>query len=364
MGSWRDNMNSYNGDMGSYNENMSPYNDNMNAFLGCIGSSKSWNDSDLAGFHPKIARSAPKRRVVAGTASRYTCAHERAVRRIRKERITTSMALDYSIHSDFLVHWTGKDLDCSYDPEWCEQHKSENAQQLTEQYLKRLYGILKYGLWLTSEREEEWTADGLQFTVPATPKTCFTELKLSECRSHARQYGRLGIGVKRPYLFVRCGRPLAYFGFSGFARHDHFLRSCAEDLKNRDLLNFFKPMNSSTSPLNYDLYSESEWRIIFLKQLLERHLLVDPRDPRNKEAYDYFTSLSIAEQAQLRYLAPLDGWFTLLIYPSIAVKNAARQNQKIRDEIGRIKSDPKDHANKVEGGNWPIEVDLGACRNF
>jgi hypothetical protein len=61
------------------------------------------------------------------------------------------MGFDYSIHSDFLIHWTGKDID-----------------------------------------------ENLIIDVPAVPQTCFTELKLSQSRAHAREYGRLGIGGKRP----------------------------------------------------------------------------------------------------------------------------------------------------------------------
>ena len=59
------------------------------------------------------------------------------------------------------------------------------------------------------------------------------------------------------------------------------------------------------------------------------------------------------------------GWFAMIIYPSLDVKNKAQQDatNKIRAEIQRIKS-LRDHGNAVEGGNWPIEVNLDACRNF
>lgn len=275
------------------------------------------------------------------------------------------MALDYAIHSDFLVHWTGKDLDCSFDPQWHQRSKSSTEGDLTERYLERLRGILKYGLWLTTEPEQKWQVCGVDVIAPSTAKTCFTELKLSESRNHARQYGRLGIGVKRPYVFNRNGRPVVYFGFKKQADHDHFLKSCAEELSNSDFLNFFKPMNSSDE-LNYDWYSESEWRILFMQGLLDSGFIIDPRDPKNVDAHKYFQTLTSAEQSQLKYLAPLDAWFTLLIYPSLAVKNAAQQCEvhDIRHEINRIKRDPQDRANRVEGGNWPVEVELDSCRNF
>jgi hypothetical protein len=278
------------------------------------------------------------------------------------------MSLDYAVHSDFLIHWTGKDLDSLYDPHWDSVGKNNAGtdSSLVEKYLERLHSILKYGLWLTTEPECCWSVDDFRITVPSTPKVCFTELKLSESIPHARRYGRLGIGVKRPYLFDRSGRPLAYFGFNSDQwRHDHFLKSCARELSNPDLLNFFKPMNS-TQTLDYDLYSESEWRIIFLRELLDRKRLIDPRDERNAAESAFFKSLTAAEQDRLKYLAPLNGWFAMVIYPSFDVKNAAQQQKefRIQQEIRRIKDDPDDHGNKVERGNWPIELNLDACKHF
>jgi hypothetical protein len=277
------------------------------------------------------------------------------------------MSLDYAVHSDFLIHWTGKDLDNQYDPQWGVSTSStiKRDSDLARMYVDRLHNVLKYGLWLTEEPASVWSLDGGKITIPSTPKVCFTELKLSESRNHARQYGRLGIGVKRPYLFARCGRPLAYFGFHSMIQHDQFLKACATDLKDQNLLNFFKPMNS-TRTLTYDFYSESEWRILFFQELLDRGLIVDPRDKRNTAENAFFNSLTVAEKDKLKYLVPLDGWFAMVIYPSLGVKNMAQQEAScgIREQIQRIKDNPNDHGNRVEGGNWPIEVDLDACRNF
>lgn len=166
---------------------------------------------------------------------------------------------DYAIHSDFLVYWTGKDLDHKYDPVWDASGKSavDRNDELARAYVERLRNILRYGLWLTEEAEVRFKAGDQEITIPSAPKVCFTELKLSESRNHARRYGRLGIGVKRPYLFDRFGRPLAYFGFHVDVQKDRFLKACASDLSDKSLLNFFKPMNSSRQ-LNYDLYGESE----------------------------------------------------------------------------------------------------------
>jgi len=123
-------------------------------------------------------------------------------------------------------------------------------------------------------------------------------------------------------------------------------------------------MNSSNI-LNYDFYGESEWRIIYFQELLSQRLIVDPKNPKNTEEYNYFCSLTTAEQNKLKYLIPLDGWFAMIIYPSLDVKNKAQQDKKnnIQAEIKRIKNLPDD-GNRVEGGNRPIEVNLDACRNF
>ena len=200
--------------------------------------------------------------------------------------------------------------------------------------------------------------------MPPTPKACFTELKLSESRKHAKQYGRLGIGVKRPFVFTRFGRPVVYYGFHRNQADDIFLKQCTQELTDKNLLNFLKPMNSTTT-LNYDFYSESEWRIIYFEKLLKKKLIIDPRDSQNTKEHAYFQVLTPDEQNKLKYLIPLDGWFAMIIYPSLDVKNQAQQGttNKIQAEIERIKKLP-DHGNRVESGNWPIEVNLDACRNF
>jgi hypothetical protein len=278
------------------------------------------------------------------------------------------MSLDYAVHSDFLIHWTGKDLDKRYDPNWASARRSgTETPKLQDEYLKRLADTLRYGFWLTETDESpvRFKAGAGTSVIPSTPKVCFTELKLSESLRHARHYGRLGIGMKRKYLFDRSGRPCAYFGFHEVHHRDEFLIQCAADLKDKTLLNFFKPMNSTPNNLNYDLYSESEWRILFMERLLKAGLLIDPRDPKNTKHYEFYNSLSSDQQKILRYLAPLDGWFSMIIYPSLSAKNASQRDNAyhIQDLIESIKS-LNDHANAVEGRNWPIEVNLDACRHF
>lgn len=273
---------------------------------------------------------------------------------------------DYAIHSDYLIHWTGGvDIDAPHDAKWAESDKSKTNPKVTQMYLERFLNILKYGIWMTEEDPMTFSFGGERVQIPPTPRACFTELKVSESRKHARQYGRLGIGVKRPFLLTRFGRPLVYYGFHKDIQNDIFLKACATHIPDKKLINFFKPMNSATI-LNYDFYSESEWRIVFVERLLKQKLIIDPRDSANEKEHAFFKSLTPMQQNKLKYLIPLDGWLGLIIYPSLVVKNAARQDKSngILNEIARIKGDPSDHGNKVEGGSWPIEVDLDACRNF
>ena len=271
------------------------------------------------------------------------------------------MNYDYAIHSSFLIHWTGKDIDDLYDKKWYESDKSKTNKNcdVGSLYIKRLHDILKYGLWMTEENELRFS----EIVIPTIPKTCFTELKISESRKHAKQYGRLGIGVKRRFVFDRLGRPLIYFHEKRLST-DKFLTTCSKELNDKKLLNFFKPMNSSEI-LNFDLYGESEWRILFFKELLSKKLIIDPRNQENTEEYSYFCSLPLSDQDKLKYLIPLCGWFVMIIYPSLEVKNSAQQDESngIKAQIKRIK-EIVDHGNTVEGSNWPIEIDLDACRNF
>jgi Putative abortive phage resistance protein AbiGi, antitoxin len=204
----------------------------------------------------------------------------------------TDTSYDYAIHSDYLVHWTGKDIN---DPAWARSDKSKTDDETEGRYLERLRNILMFGLWMTAEKEERISNS---IVVPPTPKCCFTELKISESRKHAKRYGRLGIGVKRPFVVEHHGRPMVYYGFRDTSK-DKFLQACARDLQDKDLLNFFKPMNSSKT-LNYDLYSESEWRIIFLSDMLANRQIIDPRDESNEREHRYYKSLHADQQEKLR----------------------------------------------------------------
>jgi len=265
------------------------------------------------------------------------------------------MPYDYAVHSDLLVYWTGKDIDLEYDRKWPEKDKSDTRgkPELEQAYHERLFSILKYGLWATKPQEEP---DDSQIG-----HVCFTELRLSLCRRHARQYGRLGIGVKRSFLFERGGRPVTYYAQEArFSPHDQFLQSCRAHMATeglRHLRHFLKPMNSSDS-LNYDWYAESEWRIVVAQKATE----FVSYEEADKVAKQYVNSTD-PHRSKFRYWVPLDGWLSCIIYPSVTLKARAWEDAGIRNEINRIKT-ARNHANRVERGNMPVEMDLDLCRNF
>ena len=118
--------------------------------------------------------------------------------------------MNKSIHSDFLIHWTGLELDKEYDSgAWNSKATSVN-NEIIGPYLKRLKYILKYGLWMN--REKDYIEfKNQQVKIPIVARTCFTELKLSDTLADARRFGRLGIGLKRMFLFDRMGFPMIYF---------------------------------------------------------------------------------------------------------------------------------------------------------
>ena len=108
-------------------------------------------------------------------------------------------------HSDFLIHWTGRDIAKKHGIK--RLNEKCYAPSIVNDYLDRLLNILKYGLWLTKRKggEEYIKLNKRPIKKPTVARVCFTELKLSDSLLHARNFGSLGIGVKRYYLFNRLG---------------------------------------------------------------------------------------------------------------------------------------------------------------
>ena len=293
---------------------------------------------------------------------------------------TTGDSDDYThyvpAHSDYLIHWTGSDIDKADDPEWFKTHTSLTNNHVTRRYLERLRGILRHGLWMTDDDETIKMA-GQSFKRPPHCRTCFTELKLSMVRGHARQYGRLGIGFKRFFVFDRLGCPMSYYHE---ARPNWFTPSLwAGKPTSYDefFACFLKPMTTITpdTTMKYSFYDESEWRIIYSDALQARlescgqplHGIV-PKNEFSTELNNYLTGIPTPPKAVI----PVhDRWFAMIIYPSLAVKIAAQSDAEIRSLIDAIKPSQALPQNFQEGNPaWleqygkPIELDLDACKHF
>lgn len=284
-----------------------------------------------------------------------------------------SQDFDYAIHSDFLIYWTGKKFDEKDEddqPTWCKpgEDKSKISEKETCLYIKRLHDILKHGLWINKSRDPETIkVNGQEFKKPFVARTCFTELKLSEVRKHAKKFGRLGIGFKRYYLFNRLGGPMKYLQFGTL--NLSFPPYSVYDKNNPDheKFSFYKHMCSG-KPLTYDLFSESEWRIIYsenIKNKLKREaperlsLFVDPKESDDKELKQFYDKI---QGEKPEYFLPLDAWLAMIIYPSPKVKIEARES--IYPLIEKVKSKKTMGCPGYEHKMWPVEVDLDACRNF
>lgn len=278
-----------------------------------------------------------------------------------------------TIHSDFLIHWTGIDIDQKFDRDWKPSSASAKmGNNIVDAYIARLKNTLKYGFWMTKrETPETIQVNRQEFEKPLVARTCFTELKLSETRKHARKFGRLGIGLKRYYLFDRLGGPMKYLQ-SGTVHLSFPPYSSFYDKSDHDFEKFsFCKHMCSTRPLTYDLFSESEWRIIYSENIrseLSQHQpdrtsrFIDPRRTDNRELREFYDGI---EGRKPEYFLPLDGWLSIIIYPSPEVKNTAKHSTEIRDLIEEVK------ARKTATGcpdyeyeMWPIEVDLDACSHF
>jgi len=304
--------------------------------------------------------------------------------------ITSESTINKSVHSDFLIHWTGHDIDAEYDPGWWNRKENKINKSIIDPYLKRLKYILKYGLWMNKER------DIIEFKnkkirIPVVARTCFTELKLSETLIHAHKFGRLGVGFKRMFVFNRMGFPMIYFR----PEKENWLLppflSGGSDMEIKEFWAcFLKSMDEKLTPgqlLQYKQFDESEWRIIYSKKIEERlrrfgkenicRYFRKPSDVPDSRFHDYLREQD--ENKRLEYLIPLEDleaekcsrWFAMIIYPSLAVKVASEADEEIRNEILRLKPKASEAEMNIlcsnasyEKYSKPIEINLAACRNF
>jgi len=283
-------------------------------------------------------------------------------------------------HSDFLVYWTGKDIEKDIANKraagsGAAAHASTTDLETTRRYLKRLKSILEYGLWMNdSDEEEHFGARGHQGSRPHFPRVCFTELKLSEARAHALHFGRLGIAFKRPFVVNRGGLPVLYYP----QWTDRWARSIGREGlvfgENDVYASFLKRMGPGDG-ISYKYLNESEWRILFSPWLLEKRQDNRPpyaTTPEETEGFlAEFPSGARPDPQRPRYLLSVNSrWLALIIYPSIQVLHAAQEDEELRKLLRQIK--PKGGPGPVspcetaryEPYVLPMEIELDTCRNL
>jgi hypothetical protein len=323
-------------------------------------------------------------------------------------------------HSDILIHWTGKDIDAK-DPafsktlpvEWrkhclrpIDQPSLIKEPKLICEYVNRLRDILKFGLWMTADKNldeikktSQSQDDGRLYETMDVAHVCFTELKLSESRQHAFEYGRLGIGVKRMFLFDRAGQPMIYVGETkGHEPKPNWFRNSGEIINDSPLKviqqSFFKYM-CEKEDLNYKYFSESEWRIAysddaskddkckvakdFSKKIINVNGNIDEEIKKYANINQVKIPLNILEEfikennsKGLKFLIPLDYWLALIIYPCPAVKIAAERDIEIRRLLQKTRQPlPRNFdcagLAKIGVGEMfmlPMEIDLDTISHF
>jgi len=175
-----------------------------------------------------------------------------------------------SIHSKYLIHWTGKGLNLE------EVH-------IQESYLNRLKDICCKGLYMNRGRERIYGRGGTSITATIS-RVCFSEIRLSQVSDHAKLYGGLGIGFHRDFVIEREGNPVLYVlnGDNGvvienFAHLHKSIKSNGQMLKELEIiLGYLKNMSDrNDSTLKY--YEEMEWRVVHLNRLEDKYISVEDR---------------------------------------------------------------------------------------
>ena len=178
------------------------------------------------------------------------------------------------LRSDFLVHWTGKDI--GLDP-------STLTNVAKQKYVDRLFSILDSGFWMTEPPEPEHVqGNGESWFKYRTPQVCFTEIRMTQVLAHAQVYGLAGIVVSRKFVLDRFGTPVIYVRnhqnetlvtnlnvvLNYLETRDTAGDSTATNAKNAlgDAIARLKAMSSINTD-DFKYLEEQEWRVIHLFRL-------------------------------------------------------------------------------------------------
>jgi hypothetical protein len=183
------------------------------------------------------------------------------------------------LHTQFLVHWTGKDF---HDPVAIDTL----TDALRDRYLERLIDDIQNGFYMRPGTEHIHGSNRAPINVSG-PRTCFTEIKLTQARNHAQLYGRLGIGVLREFVLERQGNPVFYVQngdnsaiVENMDRVRGKLSDGSDELKQFEvLLAYAKAMSDDdSSELRY--YDELEWRVVHLDRLVPKYFYEEDKSKK------------------------------------------------------------------------------------
>lgn len=292
--------------------------------------------------------------------------------------------VDHPIHSGFLVHWTGKDIDDKYDPNWEQTNEPILRQDIITPYIDRLKNVLEYGLWMTtSDNDQPQYYQNKKIKRSPFYRTCFSELKLSEARVHAKKFGRLGIGVKRPFVMHRRGSPMVYYReeFGNWFFEPFLTEQDSDEIQipsDAWWSYFLKSMNEGKTNkgfMKYKNFDESEWRIIHspeIEEILGLPEGIKKAPEEDRKFVEYLKRNNVPDSMRPKYLLPLDKWLAFIIYPSLAIKVFAEQDDSLwslmKEKNIKTKTpeviEPNTHSAQYEQYSRPFGIDLDACRNF
>ncbi|MFH1233765.1 MAG: abortive infection system antitoxin AbiGi family protein [Patescibacteria group bacterium] len=201
-----------------------------------------------------------------------------------------------TIHSKFLIHWTGKDINPS-----TEKLDGEKRAK----YLERLNNTLKAGLYMKPGEETIQGVDTKSITA-GIARVCFTEIKLTQTEKHAKHYGSLGIGFNRNFVLEREGNPVFYVqnGDKGHiienlvVLRDSMNVPSAKKDELEIILGYLKGM-SCTNETELKYYDEMEWRIVHIDRLTGANNYIYDNGEKTKDGKNIFRLKLKPEDIQL-----------------------------------------------------------------
>jgi hypothetical protein len=224
------------------------------------------------------------------------------------------------IHSKILVHWTGgNDI---------EKRPKDERPQL---YVERLKNDLIEGLYVNTTEEDAIR----KLKIKNLTRICFSEIRLSQAKKHAKRYGKLGLGFSRNFVLSKGGRPVIYTPFKEVAGinllEDSFRnvyhQSKGQNHIQKPLVSIMTHIKRMSNGKGEDYYEEMEWRIV--------------HHAKNKHIVDTGSGIH-----RLKF-KPIN--LKVIIFPNEYTKRLS-----LRD----------DYIKKYLSKHMPIIASLQDCRNF